>query len=777
MRRDELRSKSARQELLAISALLLFLALRFLPTVVDGLIYAPFHDNVFIYGPMFSETARIALHGETPFYLPSFGTGFPLFQSPHYSPFYPFYFFGLLDYGGPLESLYTLTRLTLFHRVILALNFFVMLRAATVSPTAAFVGAAIGTVAFNTEMYSGWITIAASYTWLPLLVAGGILLLRGARYTLATFFVGISAGLLALASASQSIAHTLLFCIIFFGVGTIWIYKTRGLRQVGKLLSCLTIAAAIAFGISAVSVVPVFLDMDGMIRHIGASYLLGHQPIPWEKFNLEQLALGNFSAILINPGSVEIVGSPYIGPLGLAGVVLAVILFPRLSPFQRLLVLSVGGVGLYALLSAFGTNLGFSYLNYHLPFINKIREAGRHLVLFVIAVVLLSGIGFDQLGRAWRQGGVSLSRHRLDSFTVYGLLLIFLLAAVWELSIHTPLARGGALVLMLAPGVMVGSSLLRIQPFWLNAVPAAFVSLAAAISPVRTFAPQSGDYFQSNNLRSLAVLSAVRDKVGSGDFRLDFADREISTPTWAMNASYFGFHSFYNQLTPQPYDQFRFSLLRKPPLLHQLMGARYVLCGRDEKPSDRAAIARFTIEQYTVFENPSYMDRLTLLHSLAGTYKDETEFIGWSRRSFDFNRSVFLGVEDAAGIKPFLRGNVSSNAAGNDVLNRKHDSVNCISAHVHASRPGFVVLNEWFSRAWKVRVNGTFQPAVRANWWQVGVPVKQGDNAVEFIYRPELCWVLLILNRVTWSVIGLFVVGQLFYHLRRRLRLGSCPHH
>ena len=155
--------------------------MRFLPTLVSGRLYAPFGDNVGIYGPMFSETARIALHHEYPFYLPNIGTGFPLYQSPHYCPAYPFYFFGLLDYGGPLQSLHTLTYLAIFHRAILALNFFVMLRCARVSPWASFVGASLGMFVSNSELYSGWITIASSYTWLPLLIAGGVLLIRDPR--------------------------------------------------------------------------------------------------------------------------------------------------------------------------------------------------------------------------------------------------------------------------------------------------------------------------------------------------------------------------------------------------------------------------------------------------------------------------------------------------------------------------------------------------------------------------------------------------------------------
>jgi hypothetical protein len=762
------RSSLLRQELLAIGALLFLLALRFWPTIASGHLYAPFNDNVFIYGPMFSETARIALHGEIPFYLPSFGTGFPLYQSPHYSPFYPFYFFGLIDYGGPLQSLYTLNYLTVFHRFILALNFYVMLRAVRGSPWPAFVGATLGTVAYNTEVYSGWITIAASYTWLPLMVAAGILLLRGVHTILATLLLGVSAGLLCLASSSQSVVHALFFGVVLFGAGAIWLYQTRGIGQVWRLLGSLSIAGAIAIGIAAVSLIPVFLGIDGMIRHIGTGYVVGHQPIPWDKFNLQQLSLGELSAILIKPGSVEIVGSPYIGPLGLVGVGLVFIFWRRLSSFERLVVATVGGIGLYGLFSACGTNLGFAYLNYHLPLINKVREAGRHLVLFVIAIGLLSGIGLDQLSKAWKKSSSSLLRDKATGFGVLALLLAFVFLAGWELWLYRRHLPGEAIILFLIPAIVISGAFLRIEQFWFHVALVAIASVAAVISPVRTFAPASSDYYHRDNIQSLEILSAIRGKIGSSEFRIDFVDKKLSPFTWGMNASYFGFKSFYNRLTPQPYDQFRFSWQHNPPLLREIMGARYVLCGPKQRPDDPTAVARFDVDDYTVFENSSYMSRLTLLHSLAGTYKDQAGFIGWARRRFDFNHGVFLRAGDAARLKPFLSSSESSDTG--DMLYRKEDKMNKVTAQVQASRPGLVVLNEWFTQAWKAKVNGASQPTVRANFWQVGVPVQKGESTVEFLYRPSLCSALLILNRLTWLLLGLFVIGHLIYRLLRTYR-------
>ena len=85
-----------------------------------------------------------------------------------------------------------------------------------------------------------------------------------------------------------------------------------------------------------------------------------------------------------------------------------------------------------------------------------------------------------------------------------------------------------------------------------------------------------------------------------------------------MNASYYGIKSFYNQLTPQPYDQARFTNLMNIPHLRALMGARYVLCGPTYSPTDAGAKQILEIEGYRLFENANAMGRLTLVHRAAG---------------------------------------------------------------------------------------------------------------------------------------------------------------
>jgi hypothetical protein len=775
MPEERLRLNQFGYELLALTGLMLLVALRFFPTLWDNRLYAPFVDNVFILGPMFAETARLALHGVFPYYLPSFGTGFPVFESPEYCVCYPFYFFGLLDYGGPLQSLYTLTHLVIFHRFLFALNLYSMLRCARISPWAAFASASIGVFARNTELYASWITMTASYTWMPLLIGGAILLLRFPGWFWGILLLGGSAGLLTLAQAAQPVSHALFFCVIFFGAGMVWVILRRDSTAVVRLILSLVAAGAIAFGLAAVSAVPMLLGIERMIRHLPDGFVLGHQAIPWEKFNRYQLTLAQLPGILIKPGWMSVVGSPYVGPLGVVGAAAALLFFRRLDSMGRFLVSVIGAIGLYGLLSACGTHLGFAYLNYHLPLINESREAERHLVLFLIAVVFLAGFGLDQIGNLVAERGAGRKQRLRVWLPVVVMLLIAVAVVAWELWTSAPLTKGGWLVLLLAPAIVLLGLLFRVKATPVLALAAIPASVASAISPPQTATLAQSSYVDSANLRSLEILSAIRDKIEPGDFRMDFRDQQFEVISWGMNSSYFGFNSFYDKLTPQPYHQFQLGRVNNKPYLRAMMGTRYVLCSAEEKPTDPGAKVRLEVQGYKLFENAAYMGRLALVHTLAGTVKGEKQFKTEASRGFDFFKSAYIQEKDASRVEGFLSKGSMETSAVNDRLYVIRSSINRVVAVVDSSQPGVLVLNEWFISAWRAWVNGDSKPILRVNQWQVGVPVRAGKNVVEFTYRPSVSWGLLILNRVTWLLLGALVLARvvrLFFSLTP-IRVGQ----
>ena len=287
---DQRSQRASDLDIFVLLALVITFLLRYTPFLVSRLLFGPFLDNVYIYGPIFSEASRLALSGAVPYYLPDIGTGFPVFESPHFSILYPFYFFGLLNYGGPLASLYTLTNLTLLHLLVFYLNLYVLLRCSTIPPWAAYVGASVGMLARNTEVYASWITIAASYAWLPLVLAGGVLLLRLPGKASGIILFSVAAGLLALASASQSVIHAALSCLILFATGAVWMCLQRRFAEVCRLGWSLALCSGIAFGLAGAAVLPMYIATSGMIRHVGAGVaVIGYAHIPWTSSKGEAL--------------------------------------------------------------------------------------------------------------------------------------------------------------------------------------------------------------------------------------------------------------------------------------------------------------------------------------------------------------------------------------------------------------------------------------------------------------------------------------------------------
>jgi hypothetical protein len=507
-----------------------------------------------------------------------------------------------------------------------------------------------------------------------------------------------------------------------------------------------------------------YIATGEMIRYVSAgTAVTGYAHIPWESFNLDQLTLSDAIHIVIGPTKIALLGGPYVGPLGLIGTLLTAIYFRRLDPFLRMLGLAFGAVGLYGLLSGFGTNLGFAYVNFHLPFINLIREAARHLVLFVIGVSFLSGVGYSLAARSLEQ--YKEGRNARPLILSAMLMLIFAGIILWELLLND---RGriqtGFWILALAPILFILGCVCR-TPGYKNVVSAAvLVSAAAVVIPVRGFSvSESGHVHPTGfntpmNLLSHRVIKSFADKIDVAGYRVDFRDNTFPDRFWAMNASYYGIKSFYNQLTqPAPYGQFRFSNLRNIPHVRAMMEARYVLCGPNTTPIEQDAKQILETEGYKLYENPNPMGRLTLVHRVAGFARSESEFIKTINRGFDYLSEAYVDRKRFEKARRFL-GNSQMLLHAQDRIVKIVDQPNRSFSAVESDSASLLILNEWFTPAWKVRVNNKKQEVLRVNEWQTGVLLGAGKNRVEFEYSPTLFRVLMALHRTTMVLLLLFVI-------------------
>ena len=630
------------------------------------------------------------------------------------------------------------------------------------------VGASVGFLAWNTELYASWITITASYAWLPLALAGAVLLLRFPGKACGILVFSVAAGLLALASPSQAVIHTALSCLLLFAIAIAWFCLRRDFASIRDLAWSLIVSAGVIVGLAGAAILPMYLATGGMIRAIGRGpAVVGHGRIPWEYFNLAQLSLSQAAGVLIRPTWIQIIGSPYVGPLGVIGTLLTLIYFRRLDPFLRMLVLAFGIVSLYGLLSGFGTNLGFAFINFHLAFINRIREAGRHLVLFVIGISFLSGLGYSLLARSslkYKQ------THQIRQLILPAiLLLIFAGVIVWELCQYNYRFWPARFwIICVAPILFALGRICKLQGSGNVVLAATLVSAAGMVVPIWGVPLSRSDFTKPINMLSHRVIRDVIGKIDANGYRMDFRDASFPASFWAMNASYYGIKSFYNQLTPQPYDQARFTNLMNIPHLRALMGARYVLCGPTYSPTDAGAKQILEIEGYRLFENANAMGRLTLVHRAAG-FNNESEFKKIITKGFDYLSEAYFTRHDLKATRQSLSKEQLA-ADSKDQITNIINQANRSYSTVESNSASLLILNEWFTPAWKVWVNGTKQRALRVNQWQTGVILPAGKNRVEFEYRPTLFRVLMVLNRITIALLLVFVI---FVVIRRQRRITA----
>jgi hypothetical protein len=356
------------------------------------------------------------------------------------------------------------------------------------------------------------------------------------------------------------------------------------------------------------------------------------------------------------------------------------------------------------------------------------------------------------------------------------LALAFVAIILWELAWNS---QGRSLtsfwMLALAPILLVLGYISNVRRYYELASAGLLVSLAAMVIPVRGIPLSQSEFTKPMNLLSLRVLQRVASENDAGDYRVDYRDSVFDDKFWAMNGSYYGIKSFYNQLTPQPLAQVHFSKLVNIPHLRAMMGARYVLCGPGNSPLDPDARQISEIEGYRLYENPSPMGRLTLLHRVAGRINNQSAFVQVIGKGFDYLSEAYLSPGDFKKVEGFLHNSQPLSTAQEHIVkildqpNRSYSTVECDSASL-------LVLNEWFTPSWKVRVNGKKLSTLRVNQWQTGVLLRPGKNRVEFEYSPTLFRALTALNRITILLLLVFVILALIRKARAaRQADAKCP--
>src|SRR5260370_10972738 len=273
-----------------------------------------FQDNTYLSHPIFHHISNSFSHGEYPYWMNTIVAGLPLYDSPQFSPIYPFYFFHLGLYSTPLNASIDTLHVVLFHFFIIYLNTYVMLRVFRLSPIPALLGASLFAFSAGTISYGFWVNSIAAYSWFPLVVASVFLVLENRQAKVGVLLGVLSLSLLTLAMPAQPLIHSVFTLGVLYLFYALRYLKNSDIRTLWRVTRNLSLLGILTLIISSPSIVPVVLETRNMIRFLGEfPAIRAYARIPINASFVVQLKPSYLAASLVPLQIPNIVGNPFIG--------------------------------------------------------------------------------------------------------------------------------------------------------------------------------------------------------------------------------------------------------------------------------------------------------------------------------------------------------------------------------------------------------------------------------------------------------------------------------
>lgn len=778
-----------RRDLAATAAVLLLPVALFWRVLFDGATMPPGGGDfaAFVY-PNFVFAARWLQQGTLPLWNPHFFSGAPFQADVQTGLFYPLNLLGLLI-ARPF-TYRALELLAIAHYSLTGLLMWLYLRRLGIGQLASLAGAAAWQASGFLVAHLGHYNMLAVAAWLPgllLALEAALPALQEPALRRAARPVGAAAlvyGLSALAGHTQMTLYLGLAGTIYLPARLLAGLDPGQAASVprGKLLARGLGAAALVLGlgggIAAVQYLPA-LELARVSVRAAITFEQGRE------FALPPAALLLFLA----PGffgSAQ-TGTWYLSSLTesytYAGIVVLVlasagVLLPRPQVRRPALLLAALAVG--SLLLALGDETAlYGWLWRGIPLFDRLRAAGRFLLLTHLALAALAALGLDGLRPPWG------SRHRLYVDRVlasWGLLLAALaLLALPAGYLGVALYAGRDAVLAQRAGAAVGSLTVAALLLGLTlGLLALYRSGRLGWTPFAglMFALLLADLHGANgryNPTTADILSAYRHPEAvqflaaqPGIFRVD-SDTGIDDiwhPSLPALAGYESTWGLFNPLGLAEYQALLKGHIRdRSSRLYQFLNARYLVVKKGERPPGEAFRPVFLQDpRIDIYENPQAFPRAFVVYDAVVVDGRAAALAAITAPGFDPGRTVVLersqgDLPARAALLPqpaFTPAEVEQAGPGR------------LRVRVQAARPGWLVLSEVWYRGWHARVDGRPAPVRRANWIFRAVPVDAGEHIVELWFAPAT-----FAAGAAISAVSLLTCLVLLSPLPRRLSRGS----
>ena len=764
-----------KHDILALLMLTLIWLVFVWPLLHPSSALAIWKDNEFLLAPLFSHMSMVMRAGEWPLWMDSIISGMPLYNLTQVSAFYPLYFLPLPIFGDGIAAQRAMHNIIVFHFLIFSINAYVLMRVLRASRLAAVLGAVLMVFNANMMAYAGWINIIAPYTWLPLYLAGLIMLLS-MPYSRRSFLTTLFAiCMLTLASPAQPLIHAVLITIVICVAYAVKQLRSRTLGDQRLLLRAILVLACVsilAMLITAPVLYPAITEFAQMYRWVGDfPPLIGNERIPFAAFLTDQVSPSALAGVLFVNGEKLLVGSIYIGLLPVA-LACATMFFGA----RHWVVIPLAIVALYALLSSTGSHLGFAYVNYEIPLLNKIREPSRFLILTHFAVAILAALSIDRISQLINPPiNITSTVVQYAKRALGAALLTFTVGALVGITYWGKMQSSTAIVVPL----MATFAVLMVAVYFYRRGLHRWAGIATTIIVCVTIAAQwktvtrtvgvvaQSDYMTQQMLDLDLALAALKMMDPKRQYRVIF-DGDINKQQASMLASYHGIRSLNAYINPAPKKLMDENYYHGPrtPNYFGALGAKYLLC-RVCKPETTFGFQLVkTIGAYEIYEGVA-LARHFITTEIAGEYQSISEYAA-KIAALDLRKNPVL---IQTGAWRATANHEMQHSAGTCVSDIRYWRNNSISLLTQCTNKALLVLNEFDGGAWRARINGNKSQLLPVNGNQIGLALPKGTSLVEIYYSPlssKIGWVL--------CAVGLFLL-MLIMHLMRRYTARNANEH
>ncbi|CAG0933712.1 hypothetical protein TFLX_03189 [Thermoflexales bacterium] len=530
-----------------------------------------------------------------------------------------------------------------------------------------------------------------------------------------------------------------------------------GRRAFGKLVGLALLAPLMAFGLTALQLLP-SLEMTQYSLRAGLAYEEA------TAYSLPPAALAStFSPLLFGRGAAEFWGpwerveTMYVGvvPLLLAGFALR-----RKRPDGAWF---LAALGLLGLLIALGKYTPIYSLVHSLPVLGGLRVPARFILLTNFSLAALAALGLQRLiteafplKRVLGWGGAVLIGGMLALIAAYQVTGAVDRSHNLTAAFSFLLFAGVALVILcvtvksktLAPRCRAACSAGVGSPKHLHRAAAqravqVSAGLLVGLLALELILLGSGVEIDRNDPTLGYQHQAVVDflKSAGGVFRLENASNAWQ-PDAALLHHLNDIGGIFNPLGLAGYETYRGGMGNRGSPLYNFLGVKYVLANKDQPPGDASFVPVFNGDpQLDVYLNTNALPRAQLIDRVIGVSSGEEAWQAIHAPDFDpAQAAVIEGVEDRAGGGDQSAGRALAFAA---ISNERVELI------ARTDSATYLVLSDVYYPGWTATIDDHATTLSPANFAFRAVWVPPGEHRVAFSFEPPLWRVGLGISVIT----------------------------